>query len=101
MKDGITPLAYKAEHVVEIDRDFIFHEAIHPVMVGDAEILVDSVMTGEANLQAVARSMSVNEVVADKDYHRAATLESCDHFGCHTYIPEPQQPHGSKWTDKP
>jgi hypothetical protein len=58
-------------------------------------------MTAEANLQSTDRSMSVEEVVADKSYHKAATLESCDHLGIRTYIPEPHRPHGSTWTDKP
>lgn len=101
MKDGTTHLAYKAEHVVEIDSEFILHAAIHPATAGDAETLVDSVMTAEANLQSADSSMSVEEVVADKGYHKAATLESCDHFGIRTYIPEPHRPHGSTWTDKP
>jgi transposase len=99
MKDGRTHLAYKAEHVVEIDSEFILHAAIHPATASDAETLLDSMMA-EANLQSADSSMSVEEVVADKGYHKAATLESCDHFGIRTYIPEPHRPHGSTWTDK-
>jgi transposase len=101
MKDGRTHLAYKAEHVVDLDSEFILHAAIHPATAGDAETLVDSVMMAEANLQSADSAMTVTEVVADKGYHKAATLESCDHFDIHTYIPEPHRPHGSKWTDKP
>jgi transposase len=101
MKDGRTHLAYKAEHVVEIDSEFILHAAIHPATAGDAETLVNSVMTAEANLQSADSSMSVEEVVADKGYHKAATLKSCDHFCIGTYIPEPHRPHGSTWTYKP
>ena len=41
------------------------------------------------------------EVVADKGYHAAETLELNEHLGLRTYIPEPQRKHERRWTDKP
>ena len=101
MKDGRTHLAYKAEHVIDVESEFLLHAAVHPATASDAETLVDSVMNAEANLQSADSCMSVTEVVADKGYHKGSTIELCDHFGVRTYIPEPLRPHGSRWTDKP
>ncbi|MEO1201024.1 MAG: transposase [Pseudomonadota bacterium] len=101
MKDGRTHLAYKAEHVVDVESGFILHTAIHPATASDAETLVDNVMLAEANLQAADSSMTVKEVVADKGYHKGQAIELCDDLGLRTYIPEPRRPHGSRWADKP
>ena len=40
------------------------------------------------NLKAAGREAG-EEVVADKGYHAAETLELCEHLGLRTYIPEP------------
>jgi transposase len=101
MKDGRTHLAYKAEHVIDVESEFLLHAAIHPATASDAETLVDNVMLAEANLQSADSSMTVKEVVADKGYHKGTTIELCEGLGLRTYIPEPHRPHGSKWTDKP
>jgi transposase len=101
MKDGRTHLAYKAEHVVDVESEFLLQAAIHPATASDAETLVDNVMLAEANLQAADSSMTVKEVVADKGYHKGSTIELCAGLGLRNYIPEPLRPHGSKWTDKP
>lgn len=101
MKDGRTHLAYKAEHVMDVESEFLLQAAIHPATASDAETLVDNVMLAEMNLQAADSRMTVTEVVADKGYHKGSTIELCEGLGLRTYIPEPLRPHGSKWTDKP
>lgn len=101
MKDGRTHLAYKAEHVVDVDSEFLLHAEVYSATAGDAETLVDSVMAAESRVQSIDEKYSIKSVVADKGYHKAATIESCDHFGWRTYIPEPHRPHRSNWTDKP
>ena len=53
------------------------------------------------NLKAAGREVTVEEVVADKGYHAAETLELNEHLGLRTYIPEPQRQHERRWTDKP
>jgi len=101
LKDGRTHLAYKAEHVVDLEHDLIVAAEIHPADCGDTQTLVDGVLAAQENLQAAGSDVEIEEVVADKGYHAANTLELCESVDVRTYIPEPRRPHGSKWTDKP
>src|SRR5450432_864664 len=52
MKDGTTHLAYKAEHVVDLDSEFVLSATITPANQSDAESMVDSVMEARMNLEA-------------------------------------------------
>ena len=98
MKDGTTHLAYKAEHVVDLESQFILAAEIRPATDGDADTLVDSVLAAQANLDAAATleptvpsekevaaatgaGLPITEVAADKGYHAAATLESARSTG--------------------
>ena len=102
MKDGTTHLAYKAEHVVDLDSDLILAAEIRPATDADQQTLVDSVLQAEENLQAVGVEHSrIEEVVADKGYHSVQTLELCQSLGLRTYIPEPQRQTDWTWTNKP
>jgi transposase len=100
MKDGTTHLAYKAEHVVDLDCDIILAAEIRPATDSDTQTLVDSVLKAEENLQAIGTEQSIEEVVADKGYHAADTLEQCDSLGLRTYIPEPKRTSDWTWTDR-
>ena len=51
MKDGRTHLAYKAEHVVDLESDLILAAEIYPADQADTETLVDSVMEAVENLK--------------------------------------------------
>ena len=44
MKDGRTHLAYKAEHVVDLESDLVLAAEIYPANRADTDTLVDSVM---------------------------------------------------------
>jgi transposase len=116
MKDGRTHLAYKAEHAVDLDSEFILAARILPATAGDAETLVDTVLTaqchldGAATLQAGPRTdeqaeaaagagPTIEEVAADSGYHKDAALEHLTALGVRTYIAERDQPR--VWTDKP
>jgi transposase len=101
MKDGTTHLAYKAEHVVDLEHDVILAAEICPADAADNETLVDSVIQAQVNLQAAGSEVEIEEVAADKGYHAAATLELADDLNMRTYIPEPQRRHEARWTDKP
>jgi len=101
LKDGRTHLAYKAEHVVDLESDLILAAEIRPADHGDAQTLVDSVLKAQENLQAAETETRITEVAADKGYHSAATIELCDALGLRTYIPEPKHQHDRTWTDKP
>ena len=101
MKDGTTHLAYKAEHVVDLETDLILAAEIYPADRADTATLADSVMAAEVHLREAGSDAALGEVAADKGYHAAAALELCDSLGVRTYIPEPRRPHGSVWTGKP
>jgi transposase len=101
MKDGRTHLAYKAEHVVDLESDLIVAAEIQPADTGDTETMVDSVVQAELNQREAGCEQAIEEVVADKGYHSAANLELCQSLGVRTYVPEPTRKHKSVWTDKP
>jgi transposase len=54
-----------------------------------------------ANERAGLDGEMIDEVVADKGYHAAATLELADALNMRTYIPEPKHRRRSRWTGKP
>jgi transposase len=96
MKDGRTHLAYKAEHVVQLESEIVVGVAIHPADQGDPVALVDSVMIAEQRLRAAGSDLEIEEVAADKGYHKAAELEVADALGVRTYIPEPKRPRAKR-----
>ena len=101
MKDGTTHLAYKAEHVVDLDTDLVLSATITPANHGDAETLCDSVAQAQINMRTAGSVAAIEEAVADKGYHKASTLEQASAFGWRTYIPEKKKRGRSRWTDKP
>jgi transposase len=100
MKDGTTHLAYKAEHVVDLDSDLIVAAEIRSATDGDAQTLADSVMQAQQNLRAIGSEQLIEEVAADKGYHSADALELCRHLEFRTYIPQPKRTCDWTWTDK-
>jgi transposase len=101
MKDGTTHLAYKAEHVVDLDSDLVLAAEIYPADRGDPRTLTDSVMTAQVHLKEAGSDATIDEVAADKGYHAAEAIETCDALNVRTYIPEPRRQYESDWTDKP
>jgi transposase len=101
MKDGRTHLAYKAEHVVDLDSELVLAAEIRHADESDSATLVDSVLKAEENLKQADSEATIEEVAADKGYHSAEQLELCQSLGLRTYIPEPRQKHDRRWTDKP
>ena len=96
MKDGRTHLAYKAEHVVQLASEIVVGVAIHPADQGDPVALVDSVMIAEQRLRVAGSDLEIEEVAADKGYHKASELEVADALGVRTYIPEPKRPRAKR-----
>jgi transposase len=101
MKDGRTHLAYKAEHVVDLESELVVGVTVHPADHSDHDTLVDSVLLAQANLEAAGHETPIEEVVADKGYHKAAALELAADLELRTYIPERRQKGKRTWTDKP
>ncbi len=101
MKDGRTHLAYKAEHVVDLQTELLLAAEIYPADHADTNTLVDSVMEAQTHISEAGLDEQIEEAVADKGYHAAATLELADDLNVRTYIPEPKAKHPRRWTDKP
>lgn len=101
MKDGTTHLAYKAEHVVDLASDLVLAAEIRLANEADTATLADSLAAAQMNLTAAGSAAAIEEAVADKGYHAAATIEVCDFLDVRTYIPEPQLPQPATWADKP
>ncbi len=101
MKDGRTHLAYKAEHVVDLESDLVLAAEVRHADEGDTETFVDSVMQAQENLDAADSDANIEEAAADKGYHAAHTIERADDLNLRTYIPEPELKHDRRWTDKP
>jgi transposase len=101
MKDGRTHLAYKAEHVVDLESELVLAAEIRHGDESDKHTLVDSVLAAEEHLQQTGHDEPIEEVVADKGYHANEQLELCQSLGLRTYIPEPRQKGHRTWIDKP
>ena len=101
MKDGRTHLAYKTEHVVDLDSDLLLAVTVHHGDRGDPDSCMESLATADANMQSVGSASMIEELVADKGYHGASLLSDCAGCEIRTYIPERKQKGNRCWTDKP
>jgi transposase len=101
MKDGRTHLAYKAEHVVDLESEVVLAVPIYHADHGDADTMVDSVMDAQTNLSEAAIDVEIEEAVGDKGYHATDTLELADWVNIRTYIPEPKRKGTRNWRNVP
>jgi transposase len=102
MKDGTTHLAYKAEHVVDLDTEVILAAEIYHADDHDTATLEDSLQQAQTHQHEAGSEQQIKDAVADKGYHGAPTLANLrEHTPYRTYIPEPQRRHPCVWTDKP
>jgi IS5 family transposase len=100
MKDGRTHLAYKAEHVVDLESEFVLAATVYHADEGDADTLLPSVIAAQANLIRAGSEAKIQDVPADKGYHKNETLAELSGWGLRSYIPERKQKN-RRWTDKP
>jgi len=102
MKDGRTHLAYKAEHVVDLDSEVILAAEIYPADVSDKTTLTDSVLTARCHLtQAGLTEHEIDAAAADKGYHSREQLAVASDFSVRTYVAEPDRPYRNRWTHSP
>jgi transposase len=102
MKDGRTHLAYKAEHVVDLDSEVILAAEIYPANVSDMQTLTDSVMTARCHLtEAGLKERTLDAAAADKGYHSREQLALAACFSVRTYVAEPDRPYRNRWTESP
>jgi hypothetical protein len=100
MKDKRTHLAYKAEHTVDLDSEFVLGAAVYPADRADTATLVQSVLEAQVHLAQAGSDQQIEEAVADKGYHKAETLAECESWNTRTYIPEPAGKE-YRWSGKP
>jgi transposase len=104
MKDSRTHAAYKAEHTIDLESDFIIDASVYHADQADSATLLQSLASAQKNLDEAEVYRHIEEVVADKGYHKNETLAACRNwglFGLRTYIPEPNSGYERRWTDKP
>ena len=123
LKDGRTRLAYKSEHVVDLETGAVVGVSVHPADRSDPATMEETLAGAEENLQRV-RSMDAAEedgddnngvpgglptagapegaraVVADKGYNKAVLLRRLKEKGYSSFIPERRQAGKRRWTDK-
>lgn len=97
MKDGRTHLAYKAEHVIDLETELVLAAEIRHADEGDTATLVDSVMAAQTHLSEAGIETEIEEAVADKGYHATDTLELAEELNIRTYIPERKLKGKRKW----
>ena len=101
MKNGETHLAYKAEHVIDLDTEVVLAASIYPANYSDVDTMVDSVVDARVHLTEAGVDVEIEEAVADKGYHATDTIELAESLDLRTYIPE-RKPKGKRnWRDVP
>ena len=73
MKDGRTHLAHKAEHAVDLETGAIVSVTVQGADRGDTQTMVKTLTEAAEKVeQALPEGRGIEEVVADKGYHRQA-----------------------------
>ena len=96
MKDGRTHLAYKAEHVVDLQTEVILAAEIYAANEADTATLVPSLEAAQDHVDATSACRLIGKIAADKGYHSIDALtgvEQSELIGAKTYIPE----RDTKW----
>ncbi|WP_437222594.1 transposase [Planctomicrobium sp. SH661] len=101
MKDGCTHLGYKAEHVIDLESEFILSATVCHGTASDASTFIESVVNAQQNVILAGSPEEIEEVAADQGYHKNETITQATQLGLRTYIPEPNSQYNRTWTDKP
>lgn len=101
-KDSRTHLAYKAEHVIDLDTEWILAAEIDPANQTDVDTIGPRLTAAQDNLIAADSDANLKEAVADKGYPQNETLSELEFTeGLRTYIAEPKQTQRRNWKNKP
>jgi transposase len=101
LKNGQTHLAYKAEHVIDLDTEVVLAASIRPADEADVDTMVDSVVEARVHLTEAGVDVEIKEAVADKGYHATDTIELAESMDLRTYIPERKAKGKRNWRDVP
>lgn len=100
LKDGRTHLGYKAEHVVDLESEYVLAATVYEGTDGDGQTLVPSLVAAQTNLIRAGSDAEIKEAAADKGYHANQTLVDCEQVSVRTYIPE-RETGKRRWSNKP
>jgi transposase len=113
MKDGRTHLAHKAEHAVDLDTGAVVAVTLQGADQGTTTVDETLSQAGVAVAELVGREAELRpeetpkvnikgmeELVADRGYHRAALVERVKSYQMRSYIPEKQQRGRRDWQGK-
>lgn len=125
LKDGRTRMAYKPEHVVDLETGALVGVVVHQADRLDMATIEETLEVAEENLRGLRDAESSERkdddtdgngplgvplsgdtadaprsVVADKGYNKAAVLRQLKEKGYRTYIPERRQKGTRRWADK-
>ena len=102
LKDGRTHMAYKPEHVVDLESGAIVSAVIHPADQGDTTTIATTLEDAQAKLCALTDerdAVSIDEpfdLVADKGYHSREVLKDLPD-SCRSRISEPKHKGQLRW----
>jgi transposase len=99
MKDGTTRLAYKAEHLVDLETSAIVSATVNPADQSDHETAPRTVADADATLQRLATTTEGSTLVADKGYYSEALIAGCAVAEIRTCIAEPRMAR-RRWRGK-
>jgi transposase len=106
MKDGTTHLAYKGEHVVDLESNLMLAAEVYPADQGDTTTIVDSLMAAQTNLVEAQQApidrtgtQKIEEATADRGYHAAGLLAELTSLGLRTYVAEKQRRSPWRWSE--
>lgn len=97
MKDGRTRLAYKTEHLVDLESGAIVAATVNSADRDDRQTLVDTVYEAEENLDSLSMTVVGTTLVADKGYHSSEVLMACESMEISTCIAEPKSRYRRNW----
>lgn len=100
MKDGRTHLAYKAEHAVDLESEAIVAANVTYADRGDTETGLETLDEAQSAVVETNPESGIEEVVADKGYHKNENLMEYENLGIRSYIPE-QKRGRRQWKNKP
>lgn len=102
MKDGRTHLAYKAEHLVDLDTELILAAEVYHADAADVDTIGPTISQAQDNLLSAESDAEIEEAVADKGYSANETLAELEFTeGLRTYIVEPKRAQRRNWKNKP
>ncbi len=125
LKDGRTRMAYKPEHVVDLETGALVGVVVHQADRLDMATIEETLEVAQENLRGLRDAESSERkdddtdgngppgdslsgdtadgprsVVADKGYNKAEVLRRLKERGYRTYIPEKRQQGTRRWADK-